>query len=98
MKTKIKVENSVPTDYQALLVAQEIPPDPDQYPMWHSTQKETNITGYANPKIDKLLEDARKETDLENREVIYYDFQRYLVEEAPAIFLFHPVTYTVTRK
>jgi len=98
MKTKIKVENSVPTDYQALLVAQEIPPDPDQYPMWHSTQKETNITGYANPKIDKLLEDGRKETDPENREVIYFDFQRYLVEDAPAIFLFHPVTYTVTRK
>ena len=98
MKTKIKVENSVPTDYQALLVAQEIPPDPDQYPMWHSTQKETNITGYANPKIDKLLEDGRKETDPENREVMYYDFQRYLVEDAPAIFLFHPVTYTVTRK
>ena len=48
-------------------------------------------------KIDKLLESGRKESDQEKREKIYFDFQRYLVEDAPAVFLFHPTTYTISR-
>jgi peptide/nickel transport system substrate-binding protein len=96
--TKVKLEDGVPDEYQALLASQEIPSDPDQYPMWHSTQTETNITHYANPKIDKLLEDGRKEQDPEVRKKLYFDFQRYLVEDAPVVFLFHPTTYTVMRK
>lgn len=98
VKTTIKLENGVPSEYQALLVTQEIPFDPDQYTFWHSTQSQTNRSRYANPKIDKLLEDGRKEADLEKRKKIYFDFQRYLVDDAPAVFLFHPTTYTISRK
>ncbi len=96
--TQIKVESGVPQDFDALLVTQEIPTDPDQYSLWHSTQSQTNISHYTSAKIDKLLEDGRKEADLEKRKSIYFDFQRYLVEDAPAIFLFHPTTYTISRK
>lgn len=95
--TKVKVEDSIPDTYQALLVTQEIPADPDQYPVWHSTQIGSNITKYNNPKIDKLLEDGRKEQNQEKRKKIYFDFQRYLVEDVPAIFMFHPTTYTISR-
>lgn len=98
IKTKIKLENGLPENFQALLITQEIPSDPDQYSFWHSTQNATNISGYANAKIDKLLEDGRKEPDKEQRQKIYYDFQRYLVDDAPAIFLYHPETYTIIRK
>ncbi|MFZ5535251.1 MAG: ABC transporter substrate-binding protein [Patescibacteria group bacterium] len=97
MPTKVQVESTVPQDYQVLLSAQDVPPDPDQYPFWHSTQGPTNITGYVNVKIDKLLEDGRVELDQEKRKLIYTDFQRRLVEEAPAIFLYYPKLYTVTR-
>ncbi|MFZ5845684.1 MAG: ABC transporter substrate-binding protein [Patescibacteria group bacterium] len=97
LKTKVKVENAVDRGFQILLTAQDVPPDPDQYPFWHSTQTQTNITGYANVKIDKLLEDGRQELDLEKRKKIYADFQRYLVEDIPAIFLFYPKTYTLSR-
>lgn len=97
IKTKVKVVDTLPDDFQALLASQEIQTDPDQYPLWHSTQTETNITGYANPKIDKLLEDGRKEIEVETRKKIYIDFQRYLVDDVPAIFLNHPTTYTITR-
>lgn len=96
--TEVKVESGLPENYQALLVIQEIPLDPDQYPLWHSTQTQTNIAHYANPKIDKLLEDGRKERDQEKREKIYFDFQRYLVDDAPAAFLYHSTTYTISRK
>jgi peptide/nickel transport system substrate-binding protein len=97
IKTSVRVESTVPQNYQVLLSAQDVSPDPDQYPFWHSTQSQTNITGYVNVKIDKLLEDGRQEIDQAKRKTIYADFQRRLVEDAPAIFLFYPKTYTVSR-
>lgn len=96
--TKVKVVNSLPANYQILLLSQSIPPDPDQYQYWQSTQGVTNLTHYDNKKIDKLLEDGRKTSDKEKRIKIYADFQRYLVDEAPVIFLYHPKVYTVERK
>lgn len=95
--TSVRVVSTVPPDYQVLLSAQDLPPDPDEYPFWHSTQTATNITGYANVKIDKLLEDGRQELDKEKRISIYADFQRYLTEDEPAVFLYYPQSYTVTR-
>ncbi len=95
--TEVKVVSSRPTNFQILLVSQDIPPDPDQYTLWHSTQA-TNFTHFADEKTDKALEDGRRTVDQEKRHRIYLDFQRFLLEEAPAIFLYHPLTYTVTRK
>lgn len=98
INTKVKVENTIPSDYEVLLFSQVIPPDPDQYQYWQSTQENTNITHYSNLKIDKLLEDGRKTQDREKRKEIYADFQRYLVDDAPVVFLYHPKVYTVERK
>lgn len=98
LSVKVKVENTIPQDYQMLLLTQPIPADPDQYPYWQSKQEGTNITHYSNLKIDKLLEDGRKTADREKRKKIYADFQRYLVDDAPVIFLFHPKVYTIERK
>jgi peptide/nickel transport system substrate-binding protein len=96
--TDVRVENSVPDNYQVLLSAQDVPPDPDQYPLWHSTQGATNITKYANVKIDKLLEDGRQELDINKRKAIYADFQRYLTEDVPAAFLYYAKSYTIVRR
>lgn len=95
--TTVQVVNEIGS-FQVLLSAHPIPPDPDQYLLWHSTQSQTNLTGYASAKIDKLLEDGRRELDQEKRRKIYADFAKRLVEDAPAIFLYYPTTYTVTRK
>jgi peptide/nickel transport system substrate-binding protein len=84
-------------DYQILLIGQEIPDDPDQYALWHSTQS-SNITHYQNPKIDKLLEDGRREQNQEKRKQIYQDFQRFLLEDSPAAFLYNLPLYNITRK
>ena len=64
IKTTVKVENSLVPNFQVFLFAQDLPPDPDQYPLWHSTQTTTNITGYVNVKIDKLLEDGKRRVGL----------------------------------
>ncbi len=97
IKVQIRVVSETPKEFQAFLASRQIPPDPDQYSLWHSTQ-ESNLTRFQSPKVDKLLEDGRVEIDQEKRKEIYLDFQRFLVEECPAIFLFHPKVWTVSRK
>ncbi len=96
IKTKIKIIQSLDEGFEALLVTQEIPPDPDQYVLWHSTQP-ANISKYHSPKIDKLLEDGRKQDNKEERKQTYFDFQKTLTEDLPAIFLYHPTTYKITK-
>jgi peptide/nickel transport system substrate-binding protein len=94
----LQVISQIPSDYQAFLAIFDIPDDPDQYSMWHSTQTATNITHYQNPRIDKLLEDGRSEINIDARKKIYFDFQRFLVEDSPAAFLYYPTTYSIGRK
>lgn len=96
IETKIKILNNLEEKFEALLISQEIPPDPDQYYLWHSTQT-TNISRFKSPKIDKLLEEGRRTLDQEKRLLIYHDFQKFLVEESPAIFLYHPTVYNIQR-
>jgi peptide/nickel transport system substrate-binding protein len=96
--TTLQVSSTVPTEFDALLLVFDIPLDPDQYAFWHSSQKASNITSYNNPRIDKLLEDGRTELNQEARKKIYLDFQRFLVEDSPTIFLYHPISYTIERK
>ena len=97
IKVNLQVMSSVPSEYQALLAIFDIPDDPDQYSIWHSTQTATNITKYQNPRIDKLLEDGRSQIALEDRKRTYLDFQRFLVEDSPAVFLYYPTTYTISK-
>lgn len=97
INTDLQIVSAVPESFDVLIIAREISADPDQYYFWHSTQAE-NISAFKNPRLDKLLEDGRKILDKEERKSIYFDFQRYLIEESPVIFLTHPVVYEVTRK
>ena len=94
----VQVSSGVPTEYQTLLAIFDVGEDPDQYSIWHSTQTSTNISRYQTPRIDKLLEDGRVELNIEERKKIYLDFQRFLVEDSPAAFLYHPTNYTIKRK
>ncbi len=96
VQATINVTDILPSNYDAYLAYLEVPSDPDQYMLWHSTQ-EGNITHYKSPKIDKLLEDGRKTLDFDTRLNIYQNFQKAITEELPAIFLYYPKLYTVTR-
>ncbi len=97
IKSAVRIVNSIPENFEVLIIAREIPKDPDQYFIWHSTQP-GNISFFKNLRIDKLLEDGRRQTDKEERKNTYFDFQRFLTEETPAIFLTHPEVYRVTRE
>lgn len=97
VKTKIEVVDSIPSDFQIFLGDFRVPKDPDQYTLWHKDQDD-NITRYSNQRIDKLLEDGRKTSDIEKRKQIYLDFQKYLLADSPAAFLYFPYEYEISRK
>ena len=93
----VKVVSTLTSDYQIILADFTPPRDPDQYTLWHSTQA-TNFTKYSNLKVDKLLEDGRRTLDTKLRKDIYQDFQRFLLEDSPAIFLFQTENFSISRK
>jgi len=80
-------------DFDAVILGWSLTPDPDQYDIWHSSKtgpKELNFVGFANPEVDKLLEEGRSTFDIEKRKQAYFRIQEILAEEQPYVFLFVP--------
>lgn len=94
--TTITTTNDIPATYQAFMYSMQLPKDPDMYTLWHSGQQ-NNITHYNNVRIDKLLEEGRQAINTTDRVQIYSDLEKYLLDDAPAAFLYFPYSYTVTR-
>ena len=90
VNAQMEVESGIPQSFQSLLIEHDIPLDPDQYALWHSTQTDTNLSQFSHPRVDKDLEDGRKATDSATRKAKYQDFQKTLMEHAPATFLYFP--------
>jgi len=98
LSINLKIISAVPEDFDMLLTGWNPPADPDQYFFWHSTQEATNITKFNNAKADKLLEDGRRIVNAKQRKKIYDDFQKTITDEQPAVFLYYPYIYNITRK
>jgi peptide/nickel transport system substrate-binding protein len=83
-------------DFDILLYEIETTIDPDQYNLWHSFKSnhpDLNISGYNYERVDILLEDARKSLDRQIRKEKYDLFQRYLMADAPVVFLYNPTFF-----
>lgn len=96
---EIKTTDNIQEDYiksrsyQALLFGEILSYDPDPFSFWHSSQKKDpglNLSLYDNSDADKILEEARKETDPALRAQKYQEFQNLVVEDIPAVFLYSP--------
>lgn len=74
-------------------------PDPDGllYILFHS-KGYANSTGYNNPKMDALLDEARGTDDLAVRKPLYSEIQKILIEDIPNVPLFFAVEYGAARK
>lgn len=82
-----------PRRYTALFYEWSIPPDPDQYELWNSTQIETgqNYTAWNNRDADEILEEARQTTDPERRRELYFRFQEIFAQEVPVLLIYYPI-------
>jgi peptide/nickel transport system substrate-binding protein len=96
IEVRQEASDNVSPSFDAFLTYIEVPEDPDQYAIWHSTQF-GNVSGYKSPRVDRLLEEGRQILDKERRKAIYLNFQRALTEDVPAAFLFYPKIYSVSR-
>ncbi len=67
-------------------------PDPERllFPLFHS-QSQDNFSRYANPRVDKLLTDARQPMEEPRRLQLYRDATRLIVDDLPALFLVHRI-------
>jgi len=65
-------------------------PDPDNFiaPLF-SSDSDSNHTRFSNSEVDQLIAGAKREWDSEKREDIYRKAVRIILEESPAIFLWH---------
>lgn len=82
--------------YDVLLYGVVVGSDPDQYPLWHSSQTAypgLNFAQYINRNVDALIEKARKTDDIDEQTDSYKKFQEIILNEHPAVFLYMP-TYT----
>ena len=84
-----------PRNYEAALFDwQDVPPDPDSYPLWHSSQVGRggqNLALLRDDEIDEALEKGRMESDVAIRKRWYDRFQQRFTAILPSLMLYHPV-------
>jgi peptide/nickel transport system substrate-binding protein len=88
-------------DFDVLLYGQEVSRDPDRYALWHSTRSQApglNLAGFENLRADRALEEGRNALVDDEREKHYEIFQESMIENLPAIFLYHPKLDLYTNK
>jgi len=77
--------------FEAVLLGWSLSRDPDLYDLFHSSKTgegEYNFVGYADPEVDRLLEEGRRTFDRDTRQRIYRQVHRRLAEDMPYTFLY----------
>ncbi|HEY9230545.1 MAG TPA: ABC transporter substrate-binding protein, partial [Blastocatellia bacterium] len=74
-------------------------PDPDNftYVLFNSHNHELFINAYANEEIDRLTSEARSVMNREQREALYGEVTRLLLDDAPCAFLAHRRSFVAHR-
>ena len=57
--------------------------------LFHSTGGDALQLRYTNPKLDQLVDQARRSMDVDDRARLYQEAEDIVVEDAPAVFLYH---------
>jgi ABC-type oligopeptide transport system substrate-binding subunit len=73
-------------------------PDPENFAdvLFHSGAQQNN-GNYSNPGLDSLLDQARLEKDVTRRIGLYQQAEQMIVQDAPALFLSHGVSYELVK-
>ncbi|MDO8443830.1 MAG: ABC transporter substrate-binding protein [Candidatus Azambacteria bacterium] len=87
-------------DYGAILIGESYTNFVDPYVFWHGatiSDPGLNLSLYSNKSVNKLLEDTRQITDLTSRAKKLAEFQKLILKDAPAVFLYSPNYIYVVR-
>jgi peptide/nickel transport system substrate-binding protein len=73
--------------YQITSAYQERTIDPDNfYALVIRSGGDINTTGYSNPEVDQLIDEARTETDEQTRFDLYKQIRQIVFDDAPIVF------------
>lgn len=95
----LQAKNLRSAEYDALLTSKD-----SFYPesIWQSRllygEKTYNYSDYSNKEVDELFEQVMKTKDPGKIKRIYNRIDQIIHEDAPAVFLYTPVTYTAVSK
>lgn len=84
--------------FEAVLLAWNLPMDPDIYDIFHSSKTkpgEFNFVSYRSVEVDRLLDEGRRIFPEEERAPVYRALHRILSEDEPYAFLYVPDSLTV---
>jgi peptide/nickel transport system substrate-binding protein len=88
--------------YQCAYLSWDLDPDPDLYPMFHSSQippRGSNFVFYSNPEVDKLIVNARGEMDESKRLEMFQRLHAILAEDQPYLWALQSSTkWAVNRR
>jgi oligopeptide transport system substrate-binding protein len=106
---KITIENLEPDKYYDLVYSGQHGqlfssnwcadyPDPENFAdvLFHSGAQQ-NTGHYSNPALDGILDQARTEQDVSKRIQLYQQAEQIIVQDAPMLFISHPVTYMLVK-
>ena len=84
------LEQNTSGDFEAMFLgwSGRIDPDLNIY-NFVVTDGDFNASGYSNPEVDKLLNEARTTSDRDRRKQLYDQVMEILHEEVPYVYLFH---------
>lgn len=80
-------------NYDASYLSWDLEPDPDPYPLFHSSQtppRGQNFVFYASKDADRLIEQGRRELDQSKREAIYHQLHALLANDQPYSWVTQP--------
>lgn len=80
-------------DYEALLFGNVLSRSLDPFSFWHSSERfypGLNIALFNSKKADGLIESIRQNLDEGSRKEQFYELQKVISDEIPAIFLYSP--------
>ncbi len=82
-----------PREYEAILFGNVINRDLDYYAFWHSSQRNDpglNLASYTSIEGDKALEAARESSDPAEKLSYLQNFEKQVINDVPAVFLYSP--------
>ena len=89
-----------PRKFQSLFFGQVVTNQADLFAFWDSSQRTApglNISGYANPTVDNLLEQGKSTLDPDQQDAIYQKFDTEISADIPAVFVYSPSYIYVVR-
>ncbi len=89
-------------NFDSAYLAWDLDPDPDPYPLLHSSQwppHGQNVVFYKNPEADALIDAARKEFNQSKRVDIYHKLHEVVAADQPYTWTMQPsVKWAINRR